>query len=176
VVRDLNRIYKETPALWNMDTSPEGFRWIDADDAMGNVFSFLRYAKDGSALACVANFSGSPHDDYNLGLPYPGSWEEVLNTDAYDYAGSGVGNLGTVEAIDEPRHGLPYSARLRVPPLGALWLRQVPVPASGVQAVDESERDAPAVQEVRDIQSAQSIQNGRSGPDKRSIGEPAAEG
>ena len=140
------------------------------------MLSFLRYGADGSALACVANFSGAPHEDYRLGLPYPGSWGEVLNTDAYDYAGSGVGNLGAVEAVDEPRHGLPYSARLRVPPLGALWLRQVPVPAPRVQAVDESERDVPAVQEVRDIQSAQSIQNGQGGPGERSIGEPAAEG
>lgn len=124
LVRDLNRIYLETPALWQQDFSPEGFRWIDADDAQGNVFSFLRFGTDGSALACVANFAGVPHEGYHLGLPYGGRWEEVLNTDAYDYAGSGVGNLGAVEAVDEPRHGLPYSARLRVPPLGAIWLRK----------------------------------------------------
>nr|BFE83132.1 hypothetical protein GCM10020093_057330 [Planobispora longispora] len=116
LVRDLNRIYRDTPALWSADTSPEGFRWIDADDAPGNVFSFLRHGSDGSALACVANFSGGPHEDYRLGLPMGGTWEEVVNTDAYDYAGSGVGNMGAVEAVEEPHHGLPYSVRLRVPP------------------------------------------------------------
>ncbi|MFI6479772.1 1,4-alpha-glucan branching protein GlgB [Nonomuraea sp. NPDC050663] len=123
LVRDLNHVYRETPALWEQDVVPEGFRWIDADDAPGNTFSFLRYAADGSAVACVVNFSGTPHDDYRVGLPYGGQWEEALNTDAYDYAGSGVGNLGSVEAGDQSWHGLPYSAVLRVPPLGAVWLR-----------------------------------------------------
>jgi 1,4-alpha-glucan branching enzyme len=123
LVRDLNRVYAATPALYTRDHTPDGFRWIDADDAPGNVFSFLRYGADGSAVACVVNFSGGAHEDYHLGLPSGGTWEEVLNTDAYEYAGSGVGNMGAVEAIEEPRHGLPCSARLRVPALGAVWLR-----------------------------------------------------
>ncbi|GIH24835.1 1,4-alpha-glucan branching enzyme GlgB [Acrocarpospora phusangensis] len=122
LVRDLNRVYAATPALYSQDFTPDGFRWIDADDASGNVFSFLRYGADGSALACVANFSGGPHEDYHLGLPLPGRWEEVVNTDAYEYAGSGIGNLGEVVAEEDPHHGLPYSAHLRVPPLGAVWL------------------------------------------------------
>ncbi|GLX01740.1 1,4-alpha-glucan branching protein GlgB [Microtetraspora sp. NBRC 16547] len=124
LVRDLNRTYRETPALYALDSDPDGFQWIDADDAQGNVFSFLRYDGSGSALACVANFSGAPHDDYRLGLPAAGRWEEVVNTDAYDYAGSGVGNMGAVEAVEEPHHGLPCSARLRVPPLATIWLRR----------------------------------------------------
>ncbi|MFB4277336.1 MULTISPECIES: 1,4-alpha-glucan branching protein GlgB [unclassified Nonomuraea] len=122
LVRDLNRIYRETPALWDQDARPEGFRWIDADDASGNTFSFVRYANDGSAVACVVNFSGGPHENYRLGLPYAGQWTETVNTDAYDYWGSGVGNMGAVVAGDEPWHGLPYSTTLRVPPLGAVWL------------------------------------------------------
>ncbi len=124
LVRDLNRVYADTPALYTQDHTPDGFRWIDADDAPGNVFSFLRRGSDGSALACVANFSGGAHEDYHLGLPSGGAWEEVLNTDAYEYAGSGVGNMGSVEAAPEPHHGLPYSVRLRVPPLGVVWLHQ----------------------------------------------------
>lgn len=141
LVRDLNRVYRETPALWSLDASPDGFRWIDADDAAGNVFSFIRRAPDGSAVACVVNFSGSPHEDYHLGLPFGGSWDEAINTDAYDYAGSGVGNLGLVAAVEEPHHGLPYSARLRVPPLGAVWLRHagdnvVEMPVTDVAAVE----------------------------------------
>ncbi|MFI7703348.1 1,4-alpha-glucan branching protein GlgB [Nonomuraea sp. NPDC049480] len=122
LVRDLNRVYKETPALWEQDTKPDGFRWIDADDSAGNTFSFVRYANDGSAVACVVNYSGAPHENYRLGLPYAGQWTEIVNTDAYDYWGSGVGNMGAVEAVVEGCHGLPYSTTLRVPPLGAVWL------------------------------------------------------
>ncbi len=93
------------------------------------MFSFLRYAADGSAVACVVNFSGGPHENYRLGLPYGGQWTEAVNTDAYEYWGSGVGNLGSVEAVEEPCHGLPYSTTLRVPPLGAVWLSMPAPPA-----------------------------------------------
>jgi 1,4-alpha-glucan branching enzyme len=123
LVTDLNRVYRETPALWSQDTDQAGFGWIDADDVAGNVYSFLRYGSDGSILACVANFSPVPHEQYVLGLPKAGRWDEVVNTDADVYFGSGVGNFGGVTAGDEPSHGHPASARLRVPPLGALWLR-----------------------------------------------------
>jgi 1,4-alpha-glucan branching enzyme len=122
LVRDLNRAYVSSGALWTRDAEPEGFGWIDADDVAGNVISFLRYASDGTPLACVVNFDGIPHEDYRLGLPRTGRWREVVNTDAYDYGGSGVGNLGSVEATGEPCHGQPASALLRVPPLGAIWL------------------------------------------------------
>ena len=124
LVTDLNRVYRETPALWSQDTDQAGFGWIDADDVGGNVYSFLRYGSDGSILACVANFSPVPHEQYVLGLPKAGRWDEVVNTDADVYFGSGVGNFGGVTAGDEPSHGHPASARLRVPPLGALWLRR----------------------------------------------------
>jgi 1,4-alpha-glucan branching enzyme len=132
LVRDLNRAYRAAPALWTRDNEAQGFHWIDANDADGNVLSFLRYGSaaptsaDGDdtpqVLACIANFAGQPHEDYRVGLPFPGVWREVLNTDAYEYGGSGVGNLGQVEAINEPWHGQPASAVLRVPPLGAVWL------------------------------------------------------
>jgi len=75
-------------------------------------------------MVCVANFAAVPHEGYRLGLPSPGSWHEVINTDAQLYAGSGVGNLGAVKAVDEPYHGLPASATLRLPPLATLWLRR----------------------------------------------------
>ena len=121
-VRDLNRVYSATPALWARDSDPGGFSWIDANDAGNNVFSFLRWGPDGSALACVANFSAVPHEGYRLGLPYGGRWDEVLNTDADLYCGSGVGNLGGVEAGPESWHAQPCSVTLRVPPLGTVWL------------------------------------------------------
>ncbi|MGH8866942.1 MAG: 1,4-alpha-glucan branching protein GlgB [Actinomycetes bacterium] len=124
LVRDLNRVYADTPALWSQDVEPSGFDWIDANDAGNNVFSFLRWGGDGSALACVANFAAVPHEGYRLGLPHAGTWQEVLNTDAGAYLGSGVGNLGAVEAVAEPWHGRPASASLRLPPLGAVWLHR----------------------------------------------------
>jgi 1,4-alpha-glucan branching enzyme len=126
LVRDLNHRYQESPALWSQDTDPAGFHWIDANDASGNVYSFLRFGSDGSAIACIANFSSRPHDHYRLGLPYPGRWEEIVNTDAEAYLGSGVGNWGGVDAVAESWHGQPASTTLRVPPLGALWLRYSP--------------------------------------------------
>ncbi len=123
LVRDLNRVYRETPAMWQGDTDPSGFAWIDANDAGNNTFSFLRRADDGSELACVVNFSGVPIEGYRLGLPSAGAWDEVLNTDADLYDGSGVGNLGRVQAEQAEHHGQPASAVLVLPPLGALWLR-----------------------------------------------------
>jgi 1,4-alpha-glucan branching enzyme len=123
LITDLNHLYRDTAALWSLDSAPAGFRWIDANDAAGNVYSFLRFGNDGSTLACVANFAAVPHEGYRLGLPHAGRWDEVLNTDADVYFGSGVGNFGAVEATDEPCHGQPASTRLRVPPLGVVWLR-----------------------------------------------------
>ncbi|HEV2376954.1 MAG TPA: 1,4-alpha-glucan branching protein GlgB [Streptosporangiaceae bacterium] len=138
LVTDLNRAYRDHPALWSADTMPEGFGWIDANDASGNVLSFLRFTRsdipnpgaDGGqhqpgqrgVLACIVNFSGDPHYEYQVGLPQAGPWREVINTDAYGYGGSGVGNLGMVTATDEPWHGQPASAVLTLPPLGVLWL------------------------------------------------------
>jgi 1,4-alpha-glucan branching enzyme len=122
LVRDLNHAYRSHAALWSQDTSPAGFRWLTHDDAAHNMFAFVRYGDDGSCLVCVLNLAAVPQEDYRIGLPLPGDWDEVLNTDADVYGGSGVGNLGTVHAEDRPWHGLPASASMRVPPLGALWL------------------------------------------------------
>ncbi|WP_320068648.1 1,4-alpha-glucan branching protein GlgB [Micromonospora sp. RTGN7] len=124
LVGDLNRVYRDTPALWAQDTEPAGFRWIVGDDVTHNTVAFVRIAPDGATLVCVANFSALPLEDYRIGLPAAGTWTEVLNTDAHHYGGSGVGNLGEVHAQDVPWHGLPASVALRVPPLGALWLRR----------------------------------------------------
>jgi 1,4-alpha-glucan branching enzyme len=123
LVQDLNRTYRATPAIWTQDTTPNGFRWITSEDSQHNAFSFLRLAPDGAAMACIVNFAAIPHHDYRIGLPRTGTWREVVNTDSDLYGGSGVGNMGAVEAEPLPWHGLPASASLNVPPLGALWLR-----------------------------------------------------
>ena len=125
LVRDMNGVYRDSSALWSLDTEGAGFEWIDANDSGSNVFSFVRKPKragDG-VLVCVSNFSAVPHHDYRLGLPQAGAWTEVLNTDADVYNGSGVGNLGGVQATEESRHGMPASASLTVPPLATVWLR-----------------------------------------------------
>jgi 1,4-alpha-glucan branching enzyme len=123
LVKDVNAEYKRAPALWSQDTTPAGFRWIVNDDAANNTLAFVRLAVDGSPLVCVVNFSAVPHEGYRIGMPRAGEWTEVLNTDAGDYGGSGVGNMGVVRTEDVPWHGMPSSARLRIPPFGAIWLR-----------------------------------------------------
>ena len=127
LVKDLNSVYRSRPALWELDHDAGGFQWIDANDADGNTFSFLRFGSAGPdgvrpVLASIVNFSGGPHYAYRLGLPHTGQWNEILNTDAEGYGGSGVGNLGSVQAEATPWHGQPYSALLTLPPLGAVWL------------------------------------------------------
>src|SRR5205823_113108 len=122
-LRDLNRVYRQDPALYSRDTDPSGFRWITAQDAGHNTLAFLRSGTGDTTLAVVVNFAAIPHEEYRLGLPRRGTWLEVVNTDADIYGGSNVGNLGAVEAEDVPWHGQPASALLRVPPLGALYLR-----------------------------------------------------
>jgi 1,4-alpha-glucan branching enzyme len=121
LLTDLNRVYRDRPALWSQDTDPAGFRWITSD-AASNLIAFLRYGTDGSVLACVVNFSGSPHRGYQIGLPTGGTWAELANTDAEVYGGTGEGNLGAVHAVKHGDHGLPASAKVTVGPYAAVWL------------------------------------------------------
>jgi 1,4-alpha-glucan branching enzyme len=109
-------------SLGAMYASAGGFWQNDASDSGGNVLSFLRYGSDGSVLACVCNFAAMPHHDYRIGLPSAGPWTELLNTDAETYGGSGTGNYGRVQAVEEPWHGRQASASISIPPLGVVWL------------------------------------------------------
>ena len=107
LVRDLNRIYRDTPALWEIDSEPDGFRWLEPNDAANNVLAFARLGKDREApLVCVCNFSPVPRNAYRVGMPR-----------------AGVGNLGVVEAEALPWHDQPFSAELTMPPLGVVWLK-----------------------------------------------------
>ncbi|MRG58666.1 1,4-alpha-glucan branching protein GlgB [Agromyces sp. CFH 90414] len=119
----LNRLYRATPALWQLDDDSAGFEWIEGGAAAENVIAFLRYDRDRTPLLCAVNFSGRPHEGFRLGLPQAGRWVEVLNSDAAEFGGSGVGNLGAVEATDAPWSGRPASASFTLPPLGAVWFR-----------------------------------------------------
>jgi 1,4-alpha-glucan branching enzyme len=122
LVRDLNLTYRQTPALWRRDHQPEGFQWIDANNADANMLSFVRYADDGTPLACIVNLSPVPRGDQRFGVPRAGRWRELLNTDAEAYGGGNVGNLGTILAEQHPWHGMTASALIYVPPLATLWL------------------------------------------------------
>jgi len=121
LVSDLNRVYVSHPALYSQDFTADGFEWIDANDREGNVFSYLRKGADDSVLACVVNLSAIPHSNYRIGLPHSGPWREVVNSDSDHYGGSGVGNLGVVQAKDGDWHGQPANAQVTLPPLAALW-------------------------------------------------------
>jgi 1,4-alpha-glucan branching enzyme len=123
LIKDLNTIYRDHPALFKLDNDPAGFRWINADDAGGNVFSWIRFDGEGQMIACITNFSSEPRPDYRVGLPTEGAWQEIMNTDAEVYDGTGkIGNLGQVIAHPVPSNGFPASANVTIPPLGAVWL------------------------------------------------------
>jgi 1,4-alpha-glucan branching enzyme len=124
LVTDLNHRYREEPALHVRDTEGGGFSWIDGGDAEHSVLSYLRLGGDGDPPVLVAiNFTPVVRYDYPVGVPVAGRWEELLNTDAEIYGGSGVGNLGVVETRPEPMHGQPHRLKLTLPPLAAVWFR-----------------------------------------------------
>jgi 1,4-alpha-glucan branching enzyme len=123
-LEDLNRFYREEPALHELDSNPDGFEWVDANDADNSVLSFLRWGKDRRAPVLVLyNFTPIARDNYRVGVPSGGYWRELLNSDSPDYGGSGRGNLGGVDAVPIPLHGRPYSLTLSLPPLAVLFLQ-----------------------------------------------------
>jgi 1,4-alpha-glucan branching enzyme len=123
LVRDLNRLYRAEPALWERDFEPSGFRWLEAGDGAANVLVFARFSADGSRmLVCACNFSDAHRTGYRTGLPRGGRWREVMNTDVERYEGWNAGTNGTVESEEIPWHGQPVSAELTLPPLSVVWL------------------------------------------------------
>jgi len=123
LVRDLNLLYRKTPALHRLDCDPDGFRWIDVANAAESIISYVRRGRDPDELAVVVcNFTPVAREHYQIGVPRPGRYRERINTDALEYGGSGVGNAGEVHADAHPAHGHHHSVRIRLPPLGALIL------------------------------------------------------
>jgi 1,4-alpha-glucan branching enzyme len=119
VVRDLNWLYRETPALHELDCDPSGFEWLVADDASGNVFAWMRKGRDERARCLVVtNFSPNVYHNYIIHVPLAGTWREVLNTDSSHYGGSNVGNVGEVRTLD----GVGPELRLTIPPLATIFL------------------------------------------------------
>jgi 1,4-alpha-glucan branching enzyme len=123
LVRDLNHVYRSEKALWDLDFEPEGFYWLEPNDADANVLIFARQSRGAAdVLVFAGNFSPVPRPGYRIGLPYGGQWREAINTDSRAYGGSDVGNGGGVVAEPVPWHGQPFSAEVTLPPLAALWL------------------------------------------------------
>ncbi|MFD0483648.1 1,4-alpha-glucan branching protein GlgB [Kineococcus sp. GCM10028916] len=122
LVSTMNAVYKDRPELWSDDFTSEGFQWIDGSDNQRNLISFVRRSTDGKPLVAVCNFSGAAYEDFRVGLPSAGPWREILNTDAEEFAGSGVVNAGVLQGEDVAWNGQQFSTALRVPPLGVTWL------------------------------------------------------
>lgn len=127
-VRELNRIYRATPALHQLDFSAAGFEWVAADDADRSVFAFLRKPRDGEAapLLVVSNMTPVPRTNYLLGVPASGFWRELVNSDAGEFGGAGWGNLGGIESAPVRAHGRMHSLCLTLPPLSTLFLEHAP--------------------------------------------------
>ncbi len=124
-MEQLNRAYRGENALHWFDNDPQGFEWVDCNDAPASVISLLRKGQSESDQMLIAcNFTPVPRVGYKVGVPSGGYWKEILNSDAREYGGSGVGNMGGAEALLESVHGRPYSLRLTLPPLGALFLKK----------------------------------------------------
>jgi 1,4-alpha-glucan branching enzyme len=123
-VADLNALYRGEPALHEIDFGPAGFEWIDASDYQQSLISFMRRGRSPEdVVVCVANFTPQTHLDYEIGVPRPGAWREVLNGDAAIYGGSGQVNERPLQANPPGRHGQPYSLSLTIPPLAVMFLK-----------------------------------------------------
>jgi 1,4-alpha-glucan branching enzyme len=144
-VRDLNRLYAAEPALHDLDFEPAGFDWIDCNDPDQSTLSFLRFSADASeAVAAIFNFTPVPRHRFRAGVPFPGRWTELANSDAAEYCGSGLGNLGSVEAADSPAHGRPYSLEIILPPLAAVFFKGIKPPEAEPKPDQISEPEAKA--------------------------------
>jgi 1,4-alpha-glucan branching enzyme len=124
LVRDLNHLYQNTPALHEGDCEPWGFQWVDCEDRRNSTLSLLRWTeKRDDFVLVVLNFTAQPMNQYRVGVPRGGRYREVLNSDSKHYGGQNFGNTGGVVAEEIPMHGLPHSVTLSLPPLGAVFMR-----------------------------------------------------
>ncbi|HEB83218.1 MAG TPA: 1,4-alpha-glucan branching enzyme, partial [Gammaproteobacteria bacterium] len=124
LICDLNRLYRDSPALHRHDFEPQGFQWLSCDDADNSVLAFARHG-DNRLMLCLFNFTPATLENYTIGVPQAGRYKEVLNSDAAWYGGSDTGNAGEVASRAQPEHGFEQSLQLTLPPLGALFLEKI---------------------------------------------------
>ena len=128
LVRDLNSVYKQTPALYEIDFSADGFEWIEQSDRDNSILSWVRRDKSGGLVVCITNFTPVVRDGYRIGVPQPGRYRQLLNTDAEQYGGSGIVN-DEISTEAQESHAQPQSLSLKLPALATLILQ--PVPSAG---------------------------------------------
>jgi 1,4-alpha-glucan branching enzyme len=128
-LKDLYKLYLESPCFWEIDFEHQGFEWIDFSDAERTIVSFVRKTKNPwESLVFVFNFTPVPRRNYRVGLPWSGRYQEIMNSDSSYYSGSNLGNSGEIQSEDVWCQNQPYSAVLTLPPLGMLVLRPQDVP------------------------------------------------
>ena len=151
-VADLNALYRDEPAMHELDNDPAGFDWVDCNDNEQSIVSFLRYSRDRErAVLVVCNFTPVPRTRFRVGVPAEGRWAELLNSDAAQYGGSNWGNYGGVMASAEPLHGRPFSLTMTLPPLSIsffLMPKRPPLPEPAIAAADEASAEAAATEPV----------------------------
>ncbi len=136
-IRDLSLLYRSEPALHEGDTEPFGFEWVDCTDVEASAISFVRRARDGREALVVVNLTPVVRDNYRIGVPHGGRWQEAFNSDAEVYGGSGVGNFGGVDAVPHPCHGRSHSIVLTLPPMAAeIFVPEAPSPVGSEVSLD----------------------------------------
>jgi 1,4-alpha-glucan branching enzyme len=126
LVADLNRLYREEPALHELDTVSDGFDWVDCNDAYSSTLAYLRRSTAGATVLVLCNFTPVPRIGYRVGVPEGGFWRELFNSDADDYGGSGMGNQGGLVAEAGLCHGRPFTLTATLPPLGWVVFKAEP--------------------------------------------------
>ena len=142
-VKQLNAFYLDSKQLWENDVDWQGFEWISHDDTVNNIIAFRRIAKDGTDLICVANFAPVYHESYKIGVPYPGTFEEVFSSDRIEFGGSGVTN-GKKRTKAKEMHGMEQVIDLKIPPLSVLYFKGKPRAPRRVKAAPADSAKAAA--------------------------------
>ena len=139
--KKLNHLYLDTPPLWEVDFSWEGFSWISNDDYTQSVIAFRRFDQKGNEIIAVCNFVPVQRDDYRIGVPYGGVYAEIFNTDDTEFGGSGITNGDNIKSVEEPMHGLEHSISLTLPPMSVIYLkikRRAPAKKTAPKAAEET--------------------------------------
>ncbi|MBD5111958.1 MAG: 1,4-alpha-glucan branching protein GlgB [Ruminococcaceae bacterium] len=165
-VKVLNKFYKDTPALWECDTSWEGFHWICADDSQNSVIAFRRIGKNKDEIIVVCNFQPVRHEVYEIGVPYFADYEEILSSDDVEFGGSGIKN-GTISAVETPMHGEQYSISIDVPPMSVLFFK--PKNIRDPQAAVEVEFAEVSAEEVKDVKAEEKSGKTESAKSNKSV-------
>ena len=146
-MKELNHLYQKESAFWELDSDPNGFEWIECDDADSSVVSFIRRDSKGKELIFVCNFTPVVHHGMHLGVPHMGTYKEILNSDDERFGGSGIINTEPLKSNDHPSNRCPYSVTLDVPPLGMVILEQLDPPKKATLKKKAAPKKKAAVKE-----------------------------